>query len=131
MSGHEGENATDAPPEAWEGADPPEVPRLTFQDEVESMEALIGMVLDQYEITALLGYGAMGCVYRVRHQLLGRDYALTLARWRERFLARRDEVRALGFDERFIRLWEFYLAYCEAAFCQGSTDVMQYTLRRA
>ncbi|MFO0726697.1 MAG: serine/threonine-protein kinase [Myxococcota bacterium] len=78
MSGHEGENATDAPPEAWEGADPPEVPRLTFQDEVESMEALIGMVLDQYEITALLGYGAMGCVYRVRHQLLGRDYALKM-----------------------------------------------------
>lgn len=61
----------------------------------------------------------------------GHDYAATLALWRERFLARRDEVRALGFDERFIRLWEFYLVYCEAAFSQGSTDVMQYTLRRA
>jgi cyclopropane-fatty-acyl-phospholipid synthase len=34
----------------------------------------------------------------------------------------------LGFDERFIRIWEFYLAYCEAAFEQHNTDVMQFTL---
>ena len=37
-------------------------------------------------------------------------------------------VRAQGFDERFIRTWEFYLAYCEAAFRQRSTDVVQFTL---
>ncbi len=41
------------------------------------------------------------------------DYALTLAHWRERFMDRLDEVRELGFDEQFIRMWEFYLAYCE------------------
>ncbi|MEY2622189.1 MAG: hypothetical protein RIT26_2009 [Pseudomonadota bacterium] len=60
----------------------------------------------------------------------GRDYARTLRLWRHDFLAQRDQVLAQGFDERFIRTWEFYLAYCEAAFEQGSTDVVQYTLRR-
>ncbi len=35
-----------------------------------------------------------------------------------------------GFDKRFIRTWEFYLAYCEAAFDQANTDVMQFTLRK-
>ncbi|MDI9330641.1 MAG: class I SAM-dependent methyltransferase [Alphaproteobacteria bacterium] len=58
----------------------------------------------------------------------GRDYAQTLRVWRHDFLARREEVLAQGFDDRFIRTWEFYLAYCEAAFEQGSTDVVQYTL---
>ena len=61
----------------------------------------------------------------------GPDYAETLRRWRERFLARRTEVLALGFDERFLRTWEFYLAYCEAAFAEGNTDVVQYTLEHA
>lgn len=61
----------------------------------------------------------------------GRDYARTLATWRARFMDRLDAVRALGFDERFIRLWEFYLAYSEAAFAEGNTDVVQYTLERA
>ncbi len=61
----------------------------------------------------------------------GRDYAITLASWRARFAARLQDVRALGFDERFIRIWDFYLAYCEAAFAEGNTDVIQYTLRRA
>ncbi|MBX3608427.1 MAG: class I SAM-dependent methyltransferase [Hydrogenophaga sp.] len=60
----------------------------------------------------------------------GADYARTLADWRERFLAARDEVLAQGFDERFLRIWEFYLAYCEAAFNDGSTDVVQFTLRK-
>ena len=58
----------------------------------------------------------------------GLDYARTLATWRARFLARLDDVRALGFDERFVRLWDFYLAYCEAAFAKENTDVIQYTL---
>ena len=61
----------------------------------------------------------------------GRDYAETLRQWRERFLHEEPRVRALGFDEHFLRVWEFYLAYCEAAFDEGSTDVMQFTLRKA
>jgi len=61
----------------------------------------------------------------------GLDYAETLRRWRHAFLARLDEVRSQGFDERFVRLWDFYLAYCEAAFDAGNTDVIQFTLLRA
>ena len=61
----------------------------------------------------------------------GPDYARTLALWRERFTAQLDAVRAQGFDDRFVRLWTFYLAYCEAGFSQGSTDVLQFTLRHA
>ena len=60
----------------------------------------------------------------------GADYARTLRYWRERFLADEPRVRALGFDTRFMRTWEFYLGYCEAAFDAGSTDVMQFTLQR-
>jgi cyclopropane-fatty-acyl-phospholipid synthase len=58
----------------------------------------------------------------------GADYAETLARWRSAFLAREAEVRQQGFDTRFVRTWEFYLAYCEAAFATGCTDVVQFTL---
>ena len=69
-----------------------------------------------FEVRATLAFGA--------------DYAATLALWRERFMARLPQVRALGFDERFIRTWEFYLAYCEAAFRYRNTDVVQFTLER-
>jgi len=65
-----------------------------------------------------------------RELAFGRDYAETLRRWRVQFLARDRQVRKLGFDERFMRIWEFYLAYCEAAFATGNTDVVQFTLRR-
>jgi cyclopropane-fatty-acyl-phospholipid synthase len=60
----------------------------------------------------------------------GADYAETLRRWRVQFLAQEGEVRKLGFDTRFMRIWEFYLAYCQAAFATGNTDVVQFTLRR-
>jgi len=39
-------------------------------------------------------------------------------------------VRSLGFDDKFIRIWEFYLAYCEAAFAEGNTNVIQFTLAK-
>jgi cyclopropane-fatty-acyl-phospholipid synthase len=60
----------------------------------------------------------------------GPDYAETLRRWRLEFLARDAQVRNLGFDTRFMRIWEFYLAYCQAAFAKGNTDVVQFTLSR-
>ena len=60
----------------------------------------------------------------------GRDYAETLRRWRDAFLANRAQVLQNGFDERFILIWEFYLAYCEAAFEEDNTDVVQYTLQK-
>ncbi len=61
----------------------------------------------------------------------GLDYAETLRRWRENFLREDAAVRRLGFDTRFMRIWEFYLAYCEAAFATGNTSVMQFTLEHA
>jgi cyclopropane-fatty-acyl-phospholipid synthase len=60
----------------------------------------------------------------------GLDYAETLKRWRTRFLGADTAVRRLGFDSRFMRIWEFYLGYCEAAFATRSTSVMQFTLQR-
>ena len=66
-----------------------------------------------------------------RELAFGTDYAHTLRQWRHAFLQQLPQVRALGFDTRFVRLWEFYLAYCEAAFDTGSTDVVQFTLRHA
>ncbi len=60
----------------------------------------------------------------------GVDYADTLAAWRKDFHAKLDAVRAQGFDERFILIWEFYLCYCEAAFRAGNTNVMHFTLVR-
>ncbi|MBT9457563.1 MAG: class I SAM-dependent methyltransferase [Burkholderiaceae bacterium] len=67
---------------------------------------------------------------KVVNQLaFGADYAETLRRWRERFHAQDAAVRKLGFDDRFMRLWEFYLVYCEAAFASGNTDVVQFTLQ--
>jgi cyclopropane-fatty-acyl-phospholipid synthase len=62
---------------------------------------------------------------------IGPHYARTLRIWRERFLARLDEVRALGFDERFCRTWEFYLAFCEAAFASRAIRDVQLVLARA
>ena len=61
----------------------------------------------------------------------GRDYAETLKRWLASFDANASSVRALGFDEQFIRCWRFYLAYCAAGFDTHTTDVAQYTFVRA
>ncbi len=66
----------------------------------------------------------------VNELAFGQDYARTLRLWRDAFLRQEGAVRAQGFDTRFLRLWEFYLAYCEAAFAAGNTDVMQFTLVR-
>ncbi len=66
----------------------------------------------------------------VRSLAFGPDYAETLRRWRVDFHRHIQQVQGLGFDERFQRIWEFYLAYCEAAFDTGNTDVVQYTLRK-
>ena len=60
----------------------------------------------------------------------GLGYANTLSRWRDRFEARAREVQALGFDDRFMRMWRYYLSYCEAGFRYGSTDVGMLRLRK-
>ncbi|MEO5565303.1 MAG: cyclopropane-fatty-acyl-phospholipid synthase family protein [Luteimonas sp.] len=60
----------------------------------------------------------------------GLSYARTLQAWRERFMARLPEVRAQGFDDAFLRMWEFYLAYCEGGFRERSIGVSQLLLAR-
>ncbi len=82
-------------------------------------------------VSAMLGAMARGSdLGLVQQQDFGHSYALTLKAWRERFLARLAEVRALGYDERFIRMWEFYLAYCEGGFRERSIGVSHLVLAK-
>ena len=60
----------------------------------------------------------------------GAHYATTLKQWRRRFLSEWDEISRLGFDSVFRRMWEFYLAYCEAGFRAGYLSVSQLALAR-
>jgi cyclopropane-fatty-acyl-phospholipid synthase len=66
----------------------------------------------------------------LRQEDFGLSYARTLRAWRERFLAKKDAVRAQGFDDRFIRMWEFYLAYCEGGFLERSIGVSHLLLHK-
>jgi cyclopropane-fatty-acyl-phospholipid synthase len=66
----------------------------------------------------------------INEHAFGMDYARTLTTWRARFMQQLAAVHSLGFDDKFIRIWEFYLAYCEAAFAEGNTNVIQFTLAK-
>ncbi|MBL8514845.1 MAG: class I SAM-dependent methyltransferase [Betaproteobacteria bacterium] len=72
---------------------------------------------------------AAGLEARAPHRF-GLDYAATLAWWRERVDAASETIKPLGFDEKFLQLWRFYLSYCEAGFRAGRTDVMQIELAK-
>ena len=61
---------------------------------------------------------------------IGPHYATTLRHWHDRFQARLDEVRELGYSDAFIRLWQFYLAYCESAFTERATGNVQMLMMR-
>ncbi len=61
---------------------------------------------------------------------IGKHYAQTLHEWRRRFLDRLPEVRQLGFDERFVRMWDYYLAYCEGAFDERYISDVQLVLAK-
>jgi cyclopropane-fatty-acyl-phospholipid synthase len=74
--------------------------------------------------------GANSDLYVESSENIGVHYAETLRRWRERFLANVDEVERLGFDRRFVRMWEFYLAYCEGAFLARYINDLQLVLTR-
>ena len=67
----------------------------------------------------------------IRERIFGQDYAKTLATWRNNFRAAWPNLIPLGFDERFRRLWEYYLAYCEAGFLSGNIDVRQVVFAKA
>ena len=69
---------------------------------------------------------------QLRHERwFGQSYAITLKRWRERFDSATSAIRAMGFDERFLRMWRYYLAYCEAGFRQQRIDLTQAVFERA
>jgi cyclopropane-fatty-acyl-phospholipid synthase len=61
---------------------------------------------------------------------IGPHYATTLARWRENFFANIDQLRALGLTDTFIRMWEFYLCYCEAGFTERALGDVQMLLTK-
>ena len=61
----------------------------------------------------------------------GESYSQTLRRWHDTFNARWDQVQALGFDDRFRRMWNFYLTSCAGTFHSGNCDVTQITVTRA
>jgi cyclopropane-fatty-acyl-phospholipid synthase len=64
----------------------------------------------------------------VAMETFGESYAQTLSAWRERFILAKSSVEGLGFGAHFFRLWEYYLAYCEAGFRTGMIDVGLYTI---
>ena len=82
-------------------------------------------------LNAMYGAKTRASDLQVVHQEdFGLSYAYTLRAWRRRFLTRLADVRAQGFDERFIRLWEFYLAYCEGGFLERSIGVSHLLMAR-
>jgi cyclopropane-fatty-acyl-phospholipid synthase len=81
--------------------------------------------------SVLVGAAARaGRLRTVNLEDFGDSYAQTLSEWRRRFHSRQDEVRALGYDQRFVRLWDFYLCYCEGGFLERSISDIQLLLAR-
>ncbi len=64
------------------------------------------------------------------HEQFGQSYAKTLADWRSRFVDMWPRIEALGFDDRFRRMWMYYLDYCEVGFARGTIDVGLFRLRK-
>jgi len=82
-------------------------------------------------ITAMANAMTRACDLKTVHlEDIGPHYAETLARWRGNFLRSLDAVRALGFDERFTRMWRFYLSYCEGGFRERDLGTVQMLLAK-
>lgn len=99
-------------------------------------DLLIGDVAEPLAVTATIVSAIAGSAASAGQLRLaglediGPSYALTLQHWRQRFLARLDDVRAQGFDDRFLRIWEFYLCYCEGGFIEGAISDAQMLLAK-
>jgi cyclopropane-fatty-acyl-phospholipid synthase len=78
----------------------------------------------------LLDLGAKNGLELIHDENFGADYAATCRIWRSRFLEAWPQIAALGFDEKFRRLWLYYLCYCEAAFAAGIADVRHIAFRK-
>ncbi len=82
-------------------------------------------------VSAMLGAASRASDLRLLHlEDIGPSYALTLQAWRERFMAARAQVLEAGYDQNFIRMWEFYLAYCEGGFRERSIGDVHMLLAR-
>jgi cyclopropane-fatty-acyl-phospholipid synthase len=62
---------------------------------------------------------------------IGLDYAQTLKHWHEAFLANLDSLQQKGYDERFVRMWEYYLNYCEGGFRERTISTVQLLLGKS
>jgi cyclopropane-fatty-acyl-phospholipid synthase len=103
----------------------------TYRREVDFIQRYVfpGGMLPSPQILKTLGerFG----VPVIRERIFGQDYARTLAIWRSNFRAAWPNLTPSGFDDRFRRLWEYYLAYCEAGFLSGNIDVRQVVFAKS
>ena len=103
----------------------------TYRREVDFIQRYVfpGGMLPSPQILKSLGerFG----VPVIRERIFGQDYAKTLAIWRSNFRAAWPNLMPSGFDDRFRRLWEYYLAYCEAGFLSGNIDVRQVVFAKS
>ncbi len=103
----------------------------TYRREVDFIQRYVfpGGMLPSPQVLKSLGerFG----VPVIRERIFGQDYAKTLATWRNNFRAAWPDLTPLGFDDRFRRLWEYYLAYCEAGFLSGNIDVRQVVFAKS
>src|SRR5690606_5844057 len=102
----------------------------TYRDHVDWMQTYIfpGSCIPSVEV---LARAAAPAGFRLTDALdIGLSYAPTLHAWRARFLAHLPDVRALGFDTPFIRAWDLYLAFSEAAFAERTLGDHQLLFRR-
>lgn len=99
-----------------------------YQDEVDFIQAFIfpgGLLPSKQQLHEL----AQQHGFKVTNELsFGQDYARTLQYWQQAFAQRTDELLSLGYDQRFQRIWRYYLDYCTVGFATQSTDVVQLTL---
>jgi len=103
----------------------------TYRREVDFIQRYVfpGGMLPSPQVLKTLGerFG----VPVIRERIFGQDYARTLVIWRSNFRAAWPNLMPSGFDDRFRRLWEYYLAYCEAGFLSGNIDVRQVVFAKS
>ena len=103
----------------------------TYRREVDFIQRYVfpgGMLPSPHVLKSL---GERFGVPVIREHIFGQDYAKTLAIWRNNFRAAWPQLMPSGFDDRFRRLWEYYLAYCEAGFLSGNIDVRQVVFAKS
>jgi cyclopropane-fatty-acyl-phospholipid synthase len=101
------------------------------RDEVDFIKRYIFPGCCIPSVSALASAMAAASDLRIVHlEDIGRHYATTLARWRANCNAHRAQIRAMGFPESFLRMWEFYLCYCEAGFAERALGDVQFLLTR-